>query len=777
MRNIRSLLLALGYQLVLWTALIAVVSGALPARAQTEAGLPAGEAVATGTIPDMGGCSNHPCAFQFARTPPILNPSGCDLATAVADFTGDGIPDVLAATGNGISVYPGNGDGSFQTAIFTSTTFTFSCNSAFGGAATGDFNNDGKQDLVLATGTGFSSGPLLLFLGNGNGTFGPALTVAYAGIFPTVGDFNRDGNLDLVFFDGSSNLVVALGNGAGGFGQPLAIPVSSVGGIVVGRIDGDQELDIAVTNPSSDMISIFLGNGDGTFGPPAMMNAGLSPGPIALRDLNGDVKADLAVADSASEDVAVFLGNGDGTFQPPVAYTVPGGSNSSLVIGDFNERAVPDIAIVGYVLVGNGDGTFQLPPVPYPLIYPANFGTSFSLATADLNSDHVSDLVIGFSPPGSSAEYISILLGKGHGGCSQMPPACFHGAPDISPGASPTSVAVADLNGDGNPDFVTANQNSSSLSVALGSGHGSFKTPTTVPLSFMPSPVVTGDFNGDGIVDLVVGCQPFCTDSLAILLGDGMGGFGAPLFLNYTYGAYAIAVGDVNNDGKLDLVVVGLSLTSNSTVYTLLGNGDGTFQAPISVANAGGGQSLALGDFNGDGKLDLALTLFTGPYLEVLLGNGDGSFQPPTQYFVANGAFFVAVADFNGDKKLDIAISNGLSVNGGVSIFLGNGNGTLQPEQFYPTPLGAGGLVSADFNLDGNKDIALLSSNSVSLLSGNGDGSFQPAQVFAVDAGPTALALGHLDSLHNKKPGLVVTNGCFNGVCSNMVSVLTNTTP
>jgi hypothetical protein len=366
--------------------------------------------------------------------------------------------------------------------------------------------------------------------------------------------------------------------------------------------------------------------------------------------------------------------------------------------------------------------------------------------------------------------FVSILLGKGNGS--------FRGAPDVSVGTMPTSIAVADFNGDGLPDFVTVNQSSSSLSVALGTGHGSFSAATSVALGFTPSQIATGDFNKDGEIDLVVTCDTpggvgFCGfGGLAVLLGDGNGGFQAPVFIpNSEFVVSGLVVADFNNDGIPDIVAAvpqrsGVLLFG---VFVYLGNGDGTFQAPIT-AYAANAQSLAAGDFNGEGKLDLAVG--QGSSVAILLGNGNGTFTNPYTFNTAYGTSSIVVADLNGDKKLDVAVGGGFP--GGVSIFLGNGDGTFQPERTSPAALGVGpgGMVAADYNLDGKTDLAFLSSNSVSILPGNGDGSFQAAQIFGVESGPTGIAGGAFNSLKNIKPGLVVANGG-----SNTVSVLNNSTP
>jgi len=207
--------------------------------------------------------------------------------------------------------------------------------------------------------------------------------------------------------------------------------------------------------------------------------------------------------------------------------------------------------------------------------------------------------------------------------------------------------------------------------------------------------IAVGDFDGDGKLDVVV------TDGItnvSVLQGKGDGTF-LPA-QDYGGGGYCVAVGDVNGDGKLD-VVMG---TPNypSSVGVLLGNGDGTFQAarnyPAKGPSATAVRSVAAGDFNGDGKLDLAVAnsgYFVG-YVSVLLGKGDGTFLPAVNYTTGDGSFFVAIGDFNRDGKLDLAVAN--NSDNDVSVLLGNGDGTFQAQVNYSVHCCPGAVAVANLS-------------------------------------------------------------------------------
>lgn len=366
----------------------------------------------------------------------------------------------------------------------------------------------------------------------------------------------------------------------------------------------------------------------------------------------------------------------------------------------------------------------------------------------------------------------------------------------------PQLLAVADVNGDGKPDLMVANEcgankcaaGSNALGVLLGNGDGTFQPALTYYAGGVTSAVTVADVNGDGKPDIVVALFSGHGD-VGVLLGNGDGTFQT---VTTTYnsggtGGVSMSVADVNEDGKLDVVVMNQCSTSTtcssgSTAGVLLGNGDGTFQPVVTYAVGGSNAgSATVADVNGDTKLDIVVASSTG--VDVLMGNGDGTFQTAVAY--ASGGLLpdaVTVADVNGDGKADLLVANfcvdNVCKQGSVGVLLGNGNGTFQTAVAY----GSGeqrlySVAVADVNGDGKPDVVVVNgcnnacnAGSAGVLLGNGDGTFQTAAIYNSGA-PLSSSVAIADVNGDGKPDLLVANPCISdGNCgSGTISVLLNT--
>ena len=604
-----------------------------------------------------------------------------------------------------------------------------------------DFNRDGKTDLLTSDGT--------MNLGNGDGTFTAGAKVS--GTVLAVADFNGDGKPD-VLEQGSGTLLVLLGNGDGTFQTtPVSTPIAAgLSPFAAVDLNGDGKTD--VVGVSNSALYVYLNNGDGTFASSGSYNVSLNRATaLSVGDFNGDHKIDIAISTGdgfgTPGQVIVLLGNGDGTFLPSKTSTGASGPISGPV-GDFNGDGKLDLAInncdliygcLAFVLLGNGDGTFQVPIFVRYGTAPLE-GTG-SLAVGDFNGDGRSDLVLQDDTFSAVSDAAQIFLGNGDGTFSNASNYVIH----FFGGPSVYGTAVADFNGDGKLDVAVGGN------LLLGNGNGTFQgiRLSHVPISAIGASVI-GDFDKNGIADMAV----VSSQSVSILTDDGSGALSLTQTYTLQQPGYAVVTADLNGDGNLDLVVVGTdSVTGDWNYSVLLGNGDGTFQPPFfypqSVQTNALSYSVVVGDFNNDRKLDIATTLsangaLSNQSLALLLGNGDGTFAAPS-YSLDEGASSLVSADFNGDGNADIAAGT-FSPSQATAILFGKSDGTFQ-DAVVPSSLKHFGPVqfTADLNNDGKPDLISISH----LALGNGDGTFTllPSGLGTVNAIADFNGDGKLDVL------------------------------
>ena len=675
---------------------------------------------------------------------------------ALGDVNGDGKLDFVTANSAAatVSVLLGKDDGTLGAPTRFATGADQSNDSNFPAGpsvvALGDVNRDGKLDIVA---TNIYPGTVSVLLGKGNGTFAdhvdypagsPPKAMGHATVPWSValGDFDGDGHLDIVTANTASNTAsILLGKGDGTFAAKVDYATGDgPATLVLGDVNGDSKLDLVVVNLIT--VSVMLGNGDGTLAAAVELSTGTKyhASSAALADLNGDGMVDLVLG---TDEVSVMLGTGGGQFAAPVTYPTATGVGG-LALGDFDGDGRPDILAQTYeslaLLLGRGDGTFA-PRVDLPRAYP-----SAAFALGDMNGDGKLDIALTWgTEPGGTA---SVLLGRGDGTFGQTAYAVQN---------ETAAIEVGDLDGDGRPDVATVGRTGDSggkLSVFWGNGDGTLSAGADYGLPGAPSLLRFADVNGDGRTDMVTASSDMTT--VTVLLGMGGGTF-ANVETDAGTQPSAMALGDVNGDGRLDLVVAHADQTSGAGSTTvLLGQGNGTFTNKSTSPVCDGPQSVSLGDLNGDGRMDMVVAcngLVAGYVAEggisVLLGKGDGTFAKPVGYIGAYGMDSVAMGDLNGDGKADLAVV-GSSTISSVEVLLGKGNGILTTPVDFTTPWSARSVALVDINRDGKLDAVTEDDASgtsagagITILLGNGDGTLAPRIDYPIDA--RALAFGDMN--------------------------------
>ena len=591
-------------------------------------------------------------------------------AVAIGDVDGNGTPDLVFMTSDNFSsttvnIMLGDGHGNFQP---PSALQTFAGVNP-GPAYLADLNGDGKLDLVLAVEQPSGAAYNLVWLQNTGGAFGAPTTLATAANSSfSVADFNGDGRPDIIYKTTSQSLHLLMNQGNGVFTDQAATGLNGIVGlasVIDFNLDGIADLIVQVPQGSSGVLYSFQGKGDGSFKQVASLS---TPGVINVvaGDFDHDGFPDLAGSSGGEpSQILYFFGDGTGNFviQPVVG---PGGQ--FVAVGDFNGDGIPDVVVPdSYSFVslalGRKDRNF-------PSAVSLTPETASTPSAGDINGDGLKEIFFGGVPSATihgtvfqnegndlfqlagttdpSSFLLADLTGKGvvdlignsDSGLVIWPnngTFNFSSSPITLPAIN-GPITVADIDGDGHPDIVGSGQ------IFFGNGAYGF-TPVSIPAAF-DGPYVIGDFNGDGKLDIAIGGQT--------LLNAGNRTFTSiSTSLPLVNGALA-AVADFNKDGKADVAVTAPGEQNIGVYYS---RGDGTFYLVTEVDAGGYPGGLVAGDFDGDGRVDLAAGLMLAQQAVILFNNGNGQFS---RSFFASGASTVAMtaADLNHRGVMDLVFSN-----------------------------------------------------------------------------------------------------------------------
>ena len=720
------------------------------------------------TLTATSGALSASATLTFVETPacygtpllpsvPYPGTGAAPLAGAIADFDGDGHLDLVTANNGGtaVSLLSGRGDGSFSGPV----AFPADANAVAIVAA--DFNQDGFVDLATAH---LEPQTLNVLLGDGAGHLAAPVQL------PTTGnpnglvatDVDSDGHLDLVFTLADQNsLGILTGDGHGGFGSTIAlVPVTGSTPTAVWAADfnGDHHVDLVTAHfgaPAGDNIAVLLGLGDGAFQAAQLTASGSALiAALAVADLTQDGHPDLIAGTPSG--LQVYVGDGLGGLAAPVVYPPPAalissaGNFTALTVADVNQDGHPDVlALYGafrqqsarFVLwTGDAHGVLTLTPTAY-----VQGAQPTWVGTADFDGDAKLDVVA--TDYTANTAYVQL---QSSGGLFDAPSAVLEPGPLATMAAAHIRlIAVADLNGDHLGDFITNwGDAAGPTSVLLTGPTGQLTLGAQVPVGANMADAQVADLNGDGHPDLVV-ANAHAT--VSTLLGDGAGGWHAAVDSNTLSVPSSLAIADFNNDGRPDLLA---AANGNHDASLLFGVGDGTWQAAVPLAGSGSVGNAVFGDFNGDGHRDIALTAQTSANVNLFFGAGDGTFGAAVRALGTDLAQTVIqqllVDDFNQDGRPDLLLvtaTNPTAAGTGLLLLLGGPQGQL----VAGAPFGSFGVNTlgpaavGDLNGDGMADIAVanLWNGKNSAFFGHGDGTFAPSVDFnSGGRTPNAIAIG-----------------------------------
>jgi hypothetical protein len=501
---------------------------------------------------------------------------------------------------------------------------------------------------------------------------------------------------------------------------------------------------VALTLTNSNSVSIWLGNGDGSFY--LLSNseqADNGPIGIAIGDLDDDGIPDLAVANNSSKTLSVIHGHGDGTFGPKSSFMTKIGTKA-VVLGNLNSDNRKDVIIIassGYISVFLNDGFGGFAPRQDTFISGGNDGS-----LADVNGDGKADLIVANS--NGATQTATVLLGRGDG--------TFQPRADYAVSSIVYSVSIIDANADGNLDIVTIG-NGGHFTIWYGLGNGTFGNRKDYVTDDGGNGIECRDLDGNGKPEVIISAS----SGVAVSYNRGDGTYGDDFCSSAASNSYPVSVdvGDLNRDSMLDLVI-GRGTDTAATV--LLGQENATFGPPSLVTTGSLPVGIVVRDFNHDGNLDFASANQGSNNVSVLLGLGNGNFNVKTDYQVGSGPKYLSAGDLNLDGNCDLVTVNGGSAS--ISILLGNVNGSFQSHMVYSVGNLPNCVMIGDINEDFFPDLLVGTSTSpvsIAALLGTGSGTFNAP--YNLYWGWPVLGIDLADINNDGHVDIIMANGAGSG--------------
>jgi len=669
------------------------------------------------------------------------------------DFDNDGKLDVIIANftigSNKLNFIKGDGDGTFQPpVVFEGGTRPIAVKAY-------DFNLDGNLDIAIAN---FNPANVSIVFGNGNGTFQAPVTYA-PNSSPNdidLGDYNQDGAIDIV---------VSTNNGAqiliGSTVTPGTFTVGSqynmangTRGVVAADFNNDGFKDVATSNMTAGNVSVRLGTGTGSLNGSNNFTTAAGCFAITAFDMDADGDQDIATSNETGDNMSVLINDGTGTFSAPLNYLAGDGPNG-IINQDINLDGKKDIVLVNSlqntlsVYLSNGNGTFQTHQQSTAI------GTPRDLVAGAFNTDGLPDIVVS----ASIGQVMPVFIGNGT--------ATYSSGITVAEGNNPKSLHNADFNLDGKQDLVVANSADNNFSYSPGIGNGNFGAATNFATGTLPVSIYSADLNHDNFPDVVTANTT--SNSVSVFLGNGTGGFSASTSFSCNNSPNFVRIGDLNNDTHPDIVVI----NSGNQISVLNGTGTGTFSAAVAYPTGNSPIALVIKPINADSYKDIVVVNSGANNIGVYINSGTGTFGTAVNYAVAAAPSGIDAGDLDNDGDQDLVVSN--STGNNISRLLNNGSGVFGTATNYSSgDAAAKGVVIGDYNNDGNQDamvifnVATGTTGYASVFMGNGAGTLTFYKRFSTGITPVGIIAADFNNDTRKDIGVV-------NEASKNVSILLNT--